>query len=257
MLKTTAEAAVIVVAHATLWYAISLAVRRNDVADVAWGLGGVLLATWFGLSRPLDARDLVVYGAVVLWGLRLSAHLLLRARGRGEDFRYRAWREEWGPTFLVRSYLQVYLLQALLLLVVLLPVITTAASRGPGMGSLSWAGAAIWAAGFGFEAVADWQLFRFKRSSAPEGRIMTGGLWRYSRHPNYFGEVVLWWGLAVVALPAEHGPWALASPVAVTILVLFVSGIPMLEAKYEGDPEYEAYRERTSAFVPMPSRRSQ
>lgn len=252
MLGTIIEAGVLLLAHATLWFLVSLVAARNDVADVAWGLGGVLLVGWFALSRPVDALDVGVYLPVAAWGLRLSVHLLLRMRGRGEDFRYREWREEWGGAFLVRSYLQVYLLQGVLLTVVLLPVCAAAASGPASLDAAAFLGLAVWAAGFGFEAIADWQLLRFRRRG--EGRVLTDGLWRWSRHPNYFGEVVLWWGLALVTLPAEHGLWALASPVTVTVLILLVSGIPMLEAKYEGDPDYEAYRERTSAFLPRPPR---
>lgn len=239
---------------ATLWVGISLAVERADVADVAWGLGYVVVAAFLLLTRPADARDLLLYGLVAAWGLRLSAHIHVRNRGKEEDFRYREWREEWGRGYLLRSYLQIFLLQGALLLVVASPLIVTSVSRGPPPGWLAAAGTAVWAVGFGFEAVGDWQLLRFKRDPASAGQIMTEGLWRYTRHPNYFGEVTLWWGIFLVALPAEHGPWALVSPVTITVLILFVSGIPMLEEKYEGDPEWEAYRARTSAFLPRPPR---
>lgn len=247
-----AGAALIVLGWATLWFGVAVGLQRNDVADVAWGLGYVVLALFLALTRPVDTRDMLIYGLVTVWGLRLSLHIHLRNRGEEEDFRYRKWREEWGRWFLVRSYLQVFLLQGALLLLVASPMVVTSASVGPPLEWVGWIGALVWAVGFFFEAVGDEQLRRFKADSATEGRIMTEGLWRYTRHPNYFGEVTLWWGIFLIALPTEFGLWALVSPVTITFLILFVSGIPMLEAKYEGDPEWEAYRRKTSAFFPLP-----
>lgn len=251
MVGALQEAAFLVWGYATLWFVVSLAAGRNDLADVAWGLGYVLLAGYLAATRPVDGRDLLIYGLVAVWGLRLAAHVYARNRGKEEDFRYRRWREEWGRWFVLRSYLQVYLLQGALLLVIATPLVATAAAAGPPPGPLAGVGTAVWLVGFAFEAVGDWQLMHFKRDPEREG-IMTEGLWRYTRHPNYFGEVTLWWGVFLVVLPVEHGLWTLVSPVTITVLILFVSGIPMLEEKYEGDPEFEAYRRRTSAFFPMP-----
>lgn len=246
------EAALVVSAHATIWFVAALVAERNDLADVAWGLGFVVLAAYLATTRPVDARDLLVYVPVAIWGFRLAGHLHFRNRGKPEDFRYRKWREEWGRWFVLRTWLQVFLFQGLLLLVIAAPLILSAVSAGPPPGWLAATGLVVWGVGFAFEAIGDWQLERFKRDPDSEGRIMTEGLWRYTRHPNYFGEVTLWWGVFLIALPTEHGAWALISPVTVTVLILFVSGIPMLEEKYEGDPEFEEYRRRTSAFFPMP-----
>lgn len=254
MLRVIGGSALLILVYATGWFVVAVRAGRNDVADVAWGLGYVLLCGYLVLTQPVDGRDLLVYSLVTVWGLRLSAHIHVRNRGKEEDFRYRRWREEWGPRALLRSYLQVFLLQGGLLLVIAAPLYATALSAGPGPGPLAWAGAGVWAGGFLFEAVADWQLLRYKRDPDREGRIMTGGLWRYTRHPNYFGEVALWWGIYLAVLPVDGGLWALASPLTLTVLILFVSGIPMLEEKYRGDPEFEAYRERTSVFFPLPPR---
>lgn len=249
-------AALLVLAHQTLWFAGAAYLGRNDLADVAWGLGFLVVVAWCMAARPVDARDLILYALVTVWSLRLSTHIAVRSLDRGEDFRYRRWREEWRGAVLLRSYLQVFLLQGALMLVVAAPVLVTAASEGPPPGRLAAVGAGLWAVGFFFEAVGDRQLLRFIRDPEREG-LMTEGLWRYTRHPNYFGEVTLWCGVFLVALPAERGVWAAASPIAVTVLLLFVSGIPMLEEKYEGDPEFEAYRRRTSAFVPLPPRKEE
>lgn len=252
MTQLVTGAALIVFGWATLWFGIAVGMKRNDVADVAWGLGYVVLALFLSLTRPVDARDVLVYGLVIVWGLRLSLHIHLRNRSREEDFRYRRWREAWGRWFFVRSYLQVFLLQGALLLLIASPMLVTSASTGPPLGWLARLGALLWAIGFFFEAVGDEQLRRFKADPSNEGEIMTEGLWRYTRHPNYFGEVTLWWGVFLIALPTSFGPWALVSPVTITVLILFVSGIPMLERKYAGDPDFEAYRERTSVFFPLP-----
>lgn len=254
MLQVIGGSALLILVYATGWFVVAVRAGRNDVADVAWGLGYVLLCGYLVLAQPVDTRDLLVYGLVTVWGLRLSAHVHVRNRGKEEDFRYRRWREEWGTRALARSYLQVFLLQGGILLVIAAPLYVTALSPGPPPGPLAWAGVGIWGVGFAFEAVADWQLLRFKRDPGREDGIMTGGLWRYSRHPNYFGEVTLWWGVYLTVLPLDGGLWAVLSPLTLTVLILFVSGIPMLEEKYRGDPEFEAYRERTSVFFPLPPR---
>ncbi len=242
---------------ATVWFLVGVALRRNDVADVAWGLGFVLLAGLFWFRGPVGPREMLLYGLVIAWGVRLALHIAIRAKGKREDFRYRQWREEWGRSFHIRSWLQVYLLQGGLLLLIAAPILRAAAvapSPEP-LGLLDLLGAFVWAVGFFFEAVGDEQLRRFKRGGANRGRVMTTGLWRFTRHPNYFGEVTLWWGVFLVALSLPGGGWTVVSPITVTVLLLFVSGIPMLEARYEGDPEFEEYRRRTSAFFPLPPRR--
>ena len=168
---------------------------------------------------------------------------------RGEDFRYAAWRARWGRWFVLRSYIQIYLLQGSFLLVISLPILL-ARRPGPGLGLLDLAGVMVWLAGFGFEAAADAQMGRFKRDPGNRGRIITTGLWRYSRHPNYFGEALMWWGLALIALSVPSGWPGLLGPLTITFLLRFVSGVPLLERKYEGRPDFQEYARRTNAFVP-------
>lgn len=254
MLSLLAGGAAVVLVHATLWFAVSIPLRRNDVADIAWGLGFILLSLYLLLAGTVDSRDVLLAVLVTLWGVRLAVHIAVRGRGKGEDFRYRDWREEWGSRALARSYLQVFVLQGLILLVIAAPLFLSARVEGPPLDGWALAGATIWAVGLFFEAVGDEQLRRFKSGPANRGRIMTEGLWRYTRHPNYFGEVTLWVGLFLIVVPVEYGVWAIVSPLVLLFLLLKVSGIPMLERRYEGNPEFEAYRERTSAFVPLPPR---
>ncbi|MBP1661714.1 MAG: hypothetical protein H6P95_2906 [Candidatus Aminicenantes bacterium] len=189
-------------------------------------------------------------------GLRLSVHVGLRNRGRGEDFRYARWRKEWGRAFVLRTYFQVFLLQGSFLILTAMPVILINRSRSGRIGSFAAAGAGIWFIGFLFESVGDAQLRQFKRDPARRGRIMTGGLWRYTRHPNYFGESLMWWGLAVLGLSVPGGWAGVVSPLVMTLLLTKVSGIPLLERKYRGNAEFEAYARRTSAFIPLPPKTS-
>jgi steroid 5-alpha reductase family enzyme len=238
-------------AYMTAWFLAALALKDNSLADLAWGPGFCLAAalTLF-LKGDFAARQILVSTLVLVWGFRLALHILLRKRGRGEDFRYAEWRRKWGRLFVVRSYLQVFMLQGIFLLVISLPVIrVNSAAQGP-LGIVDVVGAAIWLSGFAFEAVADRQLAVFKGARANQGRLMTSGLWRYSRHPNYFGEAAMWWGLFVFALDSPAGWLTVASPLLITVLLVWVSGVPLLERKYRGRPDFEAYARRTSVFVP-------
>jgi steroid 5-alpha reductase family enzyme len=240
------SAAIILWVYATGWFVVGVILKRNDVADIAWGLGFVLLAGWLFSTQPVGLVNIVLYAALCLWGMRLSGHLYLRNRGRAEDFRYGQWRKEWGSTFYWRSYLQVYVLQAFFLLLISTPMLW--ASVFPA--AWSWfmgVGASVWVVGFLFQSISDYQLKQFCKTKQP-GEIMQQGLWKYSRHPNYFGEIVMWWGIYCMVLPA--GWWTLISPVTITVLLVFVSGVPMLEKKYAGHADYEAYKKRTWALVP-------
>jgi len=201
----------------------------------------------------LAARNILLMVLVTAWGVRLAAHIHMRNHGKGEDFRYRQWREEWGQSFYWRSYLQVFVLQALLLLCVATPVIYAGTAPQPDLGVLDALGLVIWLIGFLFEAVGDYQLVRFGRTRKP-GQIMTSGLWKYTRHPNYFGEVTLWWGVYLIVCAIPGGWMTALGPVMITLLILKVSGIPMLEARYKNNAEFQAYCRRTSAFLPLPPR---
>lgn len=237
--------------YMSLWFVISLVKGRNDVADVAWGLGFVLLAwTSFFLSRTSGTRGILVGILVSVWGLRLAWHIHARNRGKAEDYRYMAWRLEWGKWFYARSYLQVYLLQGALLFLIALPVLIINRGGGGTFGFLGGCGVCVWLFGFIFESVGDAELARFAKDPRNRGKILQSGLWRYTRHPNYFGEVVQWWGIGLVALGVARSWVGMIGPLTITILILKISGIPMLEKKMAENPDFADYKRRTSGFVP-------
>jgi len=245
-----------VLLYMTTLFAVALVRKDNSIADIGWGVGFLVVwAVTFLLEPGGTPVQLLAGGLVAAWGLRLSGHIYFRNRGRGEDFRYAQWRREWGRAFALRSYLQVFLLQGLFLLLVAMPVILVNRSPSGSIGGPAVSGAVIWLIGFVFESFGDAQLRRFKKNPANRGRIMTRGLWRYTRHPNYFGESLMWWGLFLVGLSVAGGWAGLVSPLLLTLLLTRVSGIPLLEKKYRGNPEFEEYARRTSAFIPWPPKR--
>jgi steroid 5-alpha reductase family enzyme len=241
--------------YMTAFFVLAVVRRDNSVADIAWGGGFVLVAV---VSLHLGAgwlsRPTLLTLLVSLWAVRLTVHILQRNRGRGEDPRYAAWRREWGRLFLVRSYLQVFVLQGAILVLVAAGIIAVNTRSGPGLTALDAVGALVFLAGLAFEAVADRQLVRFLGDPANRGRIMDRGLWRYSRHPNYFGEALVWWGVFLIALSVPGAWWTVVSPLLITVLLLKVSGVPMLERLMEGRPGWAEYKARTSVFVPLPPR---
>jgi len=244
--------ALILFVYMSLWFVFSLVKKRNDVADVAWGLGFILLA-WvsFFLGQAQGVRGLLVGILVSVWGIRLAWYIHTRNRGRTEDYRYAKWREEWGKWFYLRSYAQVYLLQGILLFLIIFPVLLINRDTGEGLYYLDFVGIAVWLVGFIFESVGDAQLARFIKNPNNKGKLMQSGLWRYTRHPNYFGEVTLWWGIGIIALSATNGFLGIIGPLTITFLILKVSGITMLEKKMEENPAFAEYKKATSIFFPL------
>lgn len=237
------------------WFVLSLVKKRNDVADVAWGLGFLLMGwTSFFLGPAQGARGLLVGFLVSVWGIRLAWHIYRRNRGKVEDYRYAKWRQDWGKWFYLRSYGQVYLLQGALLFLIVLPVLFINQSAGKAFGVLDFVGLMVWILGFFFESVGDAQLARFIKDSANKGKLIQSGLWRYTRHPNYFGEVTMWWGIWLIALSVPNSLIGIIGPITITFLILKVSGIPMLEKKMEENPAFESYKKRVSIFFPLPPR---
>lgn len=233
------------------WFVISLLLRRNDVADVAWGLGFVVLAWSLYFSQP-SAQFAAGLLLVSIWGIRLSVHIFLRNKGKPEDFRYQKWRNDWGRWFYPRSFVQVFALQGLLMLFISAPIVALADGGGDSLRLINYFGVALWSIGFFFEAVGDYQLRQFMKTPRSKGKVMNQGLWAYTRHPNYFGEVTQWWGIWLISCGTPWFWWALIGPVTITVLLLKVSGIPLLEKKYEGNKAYEVYKKQTSKFFPLP-----
>ena len=246
---------IIIFIYATVWFVIAVYKKRNDVADIAWGIGYILICIFLLIRFSTSPVILLLYILVTAWGLRLSLHIYYRNKNKTEDFRYKAWRNEWGKSFYIRSYLQVFLLQGLFLLIIISPVIHAAVAESLQWNIFTWIGLSCWIIGFYFQAVADWQLAFFKSNPKNKGLIIQTGLWKYSRHPNYFGEILMWWAIFIITIPFTNSFYFIISPLTITLLLVFVSGIPMLEKKYKGNPAFEDYKKRTSALIPMPSRK--
>lgn len=244
----------ILLAYMSVLFVIGMLAKNNAIADVGYGIAFivVILATLF--QHPGTAFLTLGFALLpFIWGLRLALRIYLKNRGKPEDFRYRTWREEWGKTFVIRSFLQVYMLQGLVVFVVSLPVVLAIAFPGVLNTALVLTGVLVWLVGFFFEAVGDFQLDQFIRNPLNKGKIMSLGLWRYSRHPNYFGESTMWVGIAISSAGLSSLPLAgFISPALITFLLLKVSGVPLLEKHFAGNPEWEAYKARTSVFLPLP-----
>ncbi len=242
--------------YMTAWFFIARAIDRNDIADILWGTGFIVTAgTALIMNENISPRGLLAASLIVLWGVRLAAHIYMRNRGKPEDRRYRKWKEEWGRHAVIRAFLQVFLLQGLLIVIISLPVTFIIMSGHYSFGLLDVIGVCIWTTGYAFEAVGDYQLLQFKGDPANKGKRMMKGLWSYTRHPNYFGEVTLWWGVYLIALSVPQGWATIVGPLTITFLILKVSGIPLLEEKYKDNPEFQSYKRRTSAFFPLPPRK--
>ena len=244
-------AALAVFCYMSILFVIAMFKRDNSIADIGWGLGFVIVALLtFFLEQGFTARHILVTVLVVIWGIRLSTHIYLRNRGKGEDPRYAAWRKKWGKWVVVRSYFQVFMLQGLLLLFIAYAIILVNSSSQAGLSILDICGLAIWIIGFLFESIGDLQLKRFISDEKNRGRILTTGLWRYTRHPNYFGEATMWWGIFLIALSVPYGWTAIISPAVITFLLLRVSGVILLEKEFTDNEEFKEYKRRTSAFIP-------
>ncbi len=245
------QLAIILFVYMNFWFIMALIKKRNDVADIAWGLGFVLIA-WlaFILSATISFYVLLVNCLVTLWGGRLALHVWQRNKNRAEDPRYRQWRENWGKSFYWRSYFQVFILQGILLYVICLPVMALNLSSGFFVSNIwYYIGLLVWLIGFLFEVVGDYQLTKFLIKPENKGKIMQSGLWRITRHPNYFGEILLWWGIFIMTINLGYY-WLVIGPLAITFLLVFISGVPLAEKSFIGRPDYEDYKKRTSVLFP-------
>jgi steroid 5-alpha reductase family enzyme len=243
---------VVVLASMFLLWLLSVAKRDASIVDPFWGTGFVLVAwTAFAWNSHEPPRSLLLCVLTTVWGARLSLFLLWRNWGHGEDRRYLAMRAVHGSRFWWVSLVTVYLLQGVILWFVSLPIqATLVTASGSPLSGLDGIGVALWGAGVFFEAVGDWQLARFKADPANAGRVMDRGLWRLTRHPNYFGDFCVWWGIFVIAV-AGGSSWTGFSPLLMSVLLLKVSGVTLLEKTItERRPEYAAYQARTNAFFP-------
>jgi steroid 5-alpha reductase family enzyme len=250
-------AAAAVAAVMLITWLLSLPLRNASIVDITWGLGFVVVAWVVRMQGDTNTtRQWLLVAMVTIWGLRLGGHLFLRNHGQPEDYRYRAMRKRFGDRFPIISLVTVFLLQGVLMWVVSLPVQLGQVSDTPDVGVIAAIGVVVWMVGLFFETVGDFQLSRFKRDPSNEGKVLDTGLWRYTRHPNYFGDCCAWWGIAIVAAESATGAWGIIGAVVMTVLLLRVSGVALLEKSLsKRKPDYQAYVDRTSAFVPMPPKR--
>lgn len=252
-IETLLLTSIVVWIYMSVMFVISILITRNDIADVAWGFGfvvAVLASLLFNGNTALPA--ILAFVLIFVWGTRLSVHIGRRNLKKSEDFRYKAWRDNWGKWLYVRSYFQIFIFQGVLLLLIVSPVLLISSYAHGGVTPVLAMATLLWLGGFMFEAVGDSQLATFLKDPKNKGHVMQGGLWRYTRHPNYFGEVTQWWGIGMIAVGYRYGLLGIIGPAVITYLILKVSGVPMLEKKYSSNPDYQAYARRTSMFIPLP-----
>ena len=245
-------AAVVIAGMMLAVWAISVAIRDAGIVDILWGFGFVVVA-WVSLlvTDGHGLRAALLVAMATAWGLRLAIHLAFRNLGQEEDFRYQSMRRRAGDRFWLTSLVRVFGLQAAAMWVMSLPLQLGISEADRGWTPLLVIGAAVFLVGFGFEAIGDWQLTRFKANPANAGQVMDRGLWRYSRHPNYFGDATAWWGIGLVAASTPIGIVGLIAPALITWILIQVSGVPMVEHRLNKTrPGYAEYVQRTSPFIP-------
>ena len=227
--------------------------KKHDYIDIFWGVGFIIQAIVSYLLGPKPNSGLIMALLTLVWGGRLSFYLAKRNIGKPEDFRYKAMREKWKKRFELVMFFKMYLFQFVLNAIIGFPIVYVNLQGAKSPDLFTWLGLSIWLFGFLFEVIGDEQLRQFKAKPENKGQLMTHGLWAWTRHPNYFGEAVTWWGLFVISLTGDIGRVFLVfSPLIITYLLVFVSGVPMLEKKYEGRDDWERYKKRTSKFIPRP-----
>ena len=233
-----------------LFFIYAVAKKNLSVIDTAWGLGFILI-TFLGcyLDDWKNIRENILFLLVTLWGLRLALYIHFRNRGKGEDFRYASWRREWGNRTNLIAYFKVYWLQYFLMLIVALPLFAAHNSADPTLYWFNYLGILIWTIGTAWETVADMQKSKFKAVPDNHDKVFQDGLWRLSRHPNYFGETLLWWGIALVSLDGKNY-WALIGAAFINFLLWKVTGVPLVEKRHEKNPAYQAYKAKTPMLIP-------
>jgi steroid 5-alpha reductase family enzyme len=249
-LEIYAQGLAVAAGAGALTWLLSVYKRNVAIVDSLWSLMFLLAGlTYAHSASQLGPRAVLVLALVGVWALRLSIYITWRNRGHGEDRRYQAIRARNEPHFALKSLYLIFLLQAVLAWIISMPLLGAILNPGP-LGPVDLLGAAIWLVGFCFEAGGDWQLARFKADPANRGRVMDRGFWRYTRHPNYFGDFSIWWGLYLIAASAGAW-WSIVGPLAMSLLLMRVSGVTLLEKDIgERRPQYADYIRRTNAFFP-------
>ena len=247
------QASLLIWALVTALWIWSIIIKNVSIVDIFWGLGFVIVNAYYVfISGDLNPRKILIFLLVSTWGLRLSIHLLIRNAGKGEDFRYRQFRKNYGEErYWWFSYFQTFLLQGFLIMIVSLPLFGISISSKPGgLNLLDYLGIIIWLTGFLFEAGGDFQLSRFKKNPDNKGKVLDTGFWKYTRHPNYFGDAVVWWAYAIFSI-AAGSYWQIIGSAVMTFLLIKVSGVRLLEKTLkDSKPQYREYIRKTSPFFP-------
>lgn len=254
---TLLNSVLVIIASMVVMWVISLIKKNASIVDIFWGLGFVIVG-WASAIKAdhVSALGKVVLALVTLWGLRLSTYLYLRNHGKPEDFRYVSMRKHYGARFPIISLFTVFLLQGAIMMIVSLPVQIALSDANASVSVLSYIGIGLFVVGIFFEAVGDWQLAQFKRDAQNAGQVMQTGLWKFTRHPNYFGDTCVWWGIGIVALGARFGWCGLFGSLLMNFFLVRVSGVPMLERSMtKRRPGYDEYKRRTSSFFPRPPKK--
>ncbi len=249
----------IIFTYAKIIFIISHLRKNHSVADIAYGPTFIFAAIGLiiiQLSKaPLSIYTYILFVLIFIWAVRLSYRLYKRNHGKPEDFRHKEQRERWekkGKTYAnIRSYIQLFLIRGFIISIILLPfTISLASSHEPSV--WLFIGLLIWIVGFYFETVGDRELDEFMKTKEKHGKeIIDSGLWKYSRHPNYFGESLMWWAIAVIGISATYSILPIISPLLITSLMLFVTGVPMIEKRFAGNPQWESYKKKTNKFLPF------
>ncbi len=236
--------------------------KNNGLIDVFYGPGYFVVALtslilYFVTNTIVNIRQIIITILVFIWALRLASYVFIRNRGKPEDYRYKAMRERWKTNIVLKSFIRVYIFQGIVIFIVAFPVWFVNISINPPIlnlldfvGVTLWLGVLVWLIGFLFETIGDYTLFKFLQKPENKGEVMDRGVWKLSQHPNYFGEVTQWWGIYIIALATPFGFISIIGPIFITYMIIKVSGIKLLDKRFEADDKYADYKRRTSQFFP-------
>ncbi len=243
----------LIISLMTFLWILSVYLRNVSIVDLFWGLGFIIVnAFYFFSSEAINIRQIVLFVMVAIWGLRLSIYLAWRNIGKGEDFRYREFRRKFGvKNYWWISYFQTFLLQGILMWIISVTLYgVSLSSNETSLNIIDFIGILIWMVGFIFEAGGDFQMAKFKMNLLNKGKVLNTGFWRFTRHPNYFGDAAVWWGYGLLCI-ASGSPWYIIGSIIMTLLIIKVSGVALLEQTLKNQkPEYSAYIQKTNSFFP-------
>lgn len=244
--------AILLCIYFNIIFIVAQILKNNSIVDSFWGPGFFVVALYtFIQSESKGIKSILILVLVTVWAFRLFTHITIRNWNKPEDYRYQNMRKKWSNSFpKLKSYINVFILQGALMYIISLPIISVNSSDIQKISLFNLLGLLFWMIGFYFEVVGDKQLKNFKSKIENKGKIMKEGLWRYTRHPNYFGESLMWWGIFCIAVSNIRQIGLIISPVLITILLLFVSGVPLLEKKYKDREDFLEYSKRTNKFFP-------